>query len=223
MKIKQRTKKSPLIFEGSFPPAFKKVKIEISPPHDVLNWFELLRIKPEELGKLFRRDFVGPVIDHLLRKPARGIHRGREEFISWVKYRAAFTYWFITYWLNRPARSQPRHFKDLVAEVPPRLSRSGKTKPPGALEITIHIMEKMFGKERRSHGLKKWTDNPESFRRTFVSAKNNEHIEWFRKRLRDLEQAGIGLPENLLITAERPSEVILALIQLAHNKTLPTQ
>jgi hypothetical protein len=216
----QRTKKSPLIFKGSLPPFFEKLKIEIWPPHDVLNWFALLRMTPDELSRIIQKDFIGPAIDYLLRRPARGIQSGREEFTHRVKCRAAYTYCLITYWLSKPAENQPQHFKDLVAEVGPRLSRSGKAKPPGALEITVHVMEKRFFKERRSHGLKKWSENPDTFRRTFISAKNNKYMEWFKKRLRYLEETGIDLPQNLSITSEDPSGVILALTQLIHIKTL---
>ena len=227
MKIKQRTKKDPLIFEGSLPPLLKKIKITISPPHHVLNWFELLHMKPEELGRLIQRDFVGLAIDHLLKKPGRGIYRNKEIFTNKIKLISAYTFHLIDYWLKKPREGWPfdsskqeewpKLFEDIMeAETKTKeYSHEGRKLRPKTHILTAYIMERDFGEERErcnpnSHP---WTDDCDAFRKTYISS--NPYMKWFQSKLKDLEKAGIGLPFNLPITTKDPTEMILALAQLA--------
>ena len=197
MKIRQRTKKSPLIFKGSFPP-FKKVKIEIFPPHDSSNWFELLRMEPEKLGGLIQRDFVGPVYDYIIghpalflkpevlrelknRKipigPARGIHRGREVFIRRIKNLTAYTYCLVTHWLKKPEDEWPNPLKELVKQSS-KYTYHGRRERSKPRRVTAYIMEMDFGKEREKYHLRKWTEDPEAFGRAFIS--NNKYAKFVK-------------------------------------------
>ncbi|MGD0276061.1 MAG: hypothetical protein ABSB79_08395 [Syntrophales bacterium] len=232
MKINQRTPKDPLIFEGSFPPLFKKIKITISPPHDVSSWFELLRMRPEDLGRIVHRDLVGPAIDHLLKKPGRGIHRGKEAFTNKIKLCSAYTFCLIDYWLKKPQeewpmdmskkKEWPKLFKDISeakTKMKAHFHHEGKELKPKTHKLTAYIIERDFGKEREKLNPKSnpWTDEPDSFKKTYIL--NNPYMNWFITKLKDLEKTDIALPINLPITTDNPSEIVLALTQLASAKS----
>ena len=238
MKIKQRTKGTPMQIEVNLSSG-QKIEVTITPPHDVMQWFEILRIEPEELGRAIQSDLVGPIIDHLLSNPARGVHSGRKEFMHDMKGSAAYLYHLISYWLKKPKDVWPEPLKEMVdwlEKLPAEqdtlkvvFDASGRKREHPRLQplpLTIFFMERRFGRERKRHGLKPWSNDPEGFRKIFLTEYNeatengNRVLGWMEATMKALTEGGVELPINLPFDYRGiPSEMLLLLLDRLHRPT----
>lgn len=226
-KIKQRTKNSPMKIEVNLSPA-QKIEVRISPPHDIMQWFEVLHMNPEELGRRIQSDLVGPIIDDLITKPARGAHSGREEFMHEMKGSAAYMYHLISYWLKKPEDAWPKVLKEMVVwleKLPAEqdtlnlvFDASGRRRQNLYLEplpLTILFMEREFAQEREKHRVKPWNDDREGFRKVFLTKKDNPIFRWMEDIMKALAEGGIELPIDLPFPHRGiPSERLLLLDRL---------
>ena len=186
IKITQRTKKSDMTIEGKFPFPDNLIDLKISISPDALKHLYFLSLgDPKKAGEIITHKFLEPAYTRITGKPGRGIHSGRDPFTTRIKILAAFLDATLTWWLKRRRERWRGALKNLVKEMEEQSLRNEKTgnKKTRKKRITPHtvtafILEKYYGKERwEKYGLFNWTDNPERFRRTYISG--NEFRRWF--------------------------------------------
>jgi len=158
-----------------------KIKFKISASRE--SWLTLYSLSigsPKHLRDLVYLNFTEPVCRFIDLGPRfRGINRGREDFVLKMKASIPSIYYWVFWWLKEPSKNWPTDLGRLVEEIKAQpWNISGRRRIPNAAEVTAYLFEKDFGKERRKNGLLKWTDNPERFRRTFIS--NSEFAKFFK-------------------------------------------
>ncbi len=105
-----------------------------------------------------------------------------EDFIDKVKRYTAYVYCWAEYWLKKPQHEWPESLKELVKKLG-KYAYLGKGKRPESRRVTAYIMEMDFGKERERYHLKKWTKDPESFGRAFIS--DNKYAKFVKTICKD--------------------------------------
>jgi len=178
MDIKTRWKRTRdldrLSAEGTFlplPSLHKDLSLEISASPDGWRTLYIMSFaKPEAIVKIVR-DLSKAAYDHISVGPRRGIGRRKEDFVNKVKRYAAYVYCWACHWLEKPQDEWPEPLREIVTKMD-RSARHGAKKEPGPQRVTAYIMERDFGKERKKYYPKSWTEDPEGFRRTFISNNN---------------------------------------------------
>ena len=178
MDIKTRWKRTKgirlLSTEGTFlllPPPRKDLTLEISASPDTWRALYIMSFaKPEDIVSMIR-NLSKATFDYITAK------RGREDFVDRMKRYAAYVYCWAEYWLNKPEDEWPEPLKELAKKLSKYTDR-GRRERPKPPRVTAYIMEMDFGKEREKHHLKKWTKDPEAFRRTFIS--NNKYAKFVK-------------------------------------------
>lgn len=189
MKIKpRRNKKSPLTVEGEVPLSQgESLKLKISaPPETWETLYGLSSGRPEYVGNLIWLNFAKPASDHLNSPRPRGVHKGRDKFMFKMKELIPYVYYCVAYWLKEPQESWPKDFKKIIEKDENNFfgfSNRGKRKSYLPHEVTAYLMEKTYGEEREKNRLKPWTDDPETFRKTFIS--DNELAKGFKAKPKD--------------------------------------
>jgi len=167
---------------------FHNIKLKVSTSRR--SWLTLYNLsigRPEYLGNLIYLNITKPVHSFIAPGPRfRGINRGREVFVLRMKELIPPIYYWVFWWLKEPPKNWPTDLSTLVEKIKGQpLNISGRRSIPSAVEVTAFLFEKYFGKERRKDGLLKWTDDPDRFRRTFISnsafakAYKNQPKEYF--------------------------------------------
>jgi hypothetical protein len=217
MRISQRNKKSnkaPLAVTETFPFPFESIQLKISGTPDA--WFRLyaLSAKPKELRSFLYVHFVAPAVRHLVVKRPRGAHKFRAEFINKIKNLSGYNYSLLEYWLKRPEEEWPKPIRKVIRDFEKNetsYSHSGQRLKLKAHEITAYIMEKRFGRQRKTYKIPNpWTDDPESFRRTYIS--KDGFREYYRAFLRILKTV-LGFIPDLPILPEDPGTAILSYLR----------
>jgi hypothetical protein len=177
VKVTQRKKGASVTVKGEFRvKRTKTVRMKITAdPESWERLFYLANTCPEFLGNLIYLHFASPAFRRINSTPARGIHRGREEFMEKMRLGIPIVYSWVSLWLKENQQMWPDSLKKVVRDVIDNGEVAGRKTKPSALEITAHIIEKHFGIERKKQGFKnKWTDDTDTFRKNFVS-KNNHY------------------------------------------------
>ncbi len=176
---------------------FIKFHIRISP--DALKLFYFLSLgEPKAVGELIAH-ILEPLHNTLTNKPGRGIHSGRETFMLKMKILTAYLYRWIFDWFEKDEdeKEWPGPLRDVVYEIrnetAEKLAPSDKTSLR-AFKTTAYILEKFYGQQRTKYRIQEWTDNLDSFRRTYLSRKNNEFVKWFKRDQRYFPPIYNGCP-----------------------------
>ena len=184
MDIKTRRKKTKdrdlLSAEGTFlslPPPYRNLSIEISASPDAWRTLYIMSFgKPGDIVNIIR-DLSKAAYDNITVGSGRGITRSREDFVNKVKRYAAYVYCWAFYWLKKPQNEWPEPLKTIVTKMG-KSAYHRSQKGPQPQRVTAYIMERDFGKERKNYHLKKWTENPEVFERTFIL--NNKYARFVK-------------------------------------------
>lgn len=211
MKAKtQRTKKSPLSIDAGFPIPYEAIKFKLRISPDALKLLYFLSLgEPKAVGETVAH-ILEPWHNTLVGKAGRGIHSGRQTFMSKMKILIAYLYRWIFDWFEKHDDEEewPVPLRDMVHEIrnetDEKLTPSDKTSLK-ALKTTAHILEKFYGHQRAKYHIKEWTDNLDSFRRTYLSRKNNEFMKWFERDQRYFPPIYNGTP---IITEKDPPGLI---------------
>jgi hypothetical protein len=155
--------------------------------------------RPEYVGKLIYLHLAEPAFSFIKPGPRfRGINTGREIFVLRMKELIPPVYYWIFWWLKEPPKNWSTDLSTLVEKIKGQpYNISGRRSTPDAAEVTAFLFEKYFGKERKKNGLLKWTDDPERFRRTFIS--NSPFAKYYK-----------NLPKNFFLNVSalpRPSVI----------------
>lgn len=202
MKTLSTSKKPFQTVQVAFPFPYENIKMRISvDPESIKMLYWLSLGQPKIVGDIICQT-IDPMYQRLTAKLGRGIHSGRENFITKMKILTAYLHRWIPNWLRKPKEDWPEVLRGVIKDFE-TLPYSGRKARLNPCELTAYIMERNFGKERRKHGLKKWTEEPEAFRRTFVS--NNRFRAWFTKPERYFPAIFNGKP---VLTSKEPSEFI---------------
>ena len=184
MDIKTRWKRTKdldlLSAEGTFlslPPPHKNPSIEISASPDAWRTLYIMSFgNPGDIVNIIR-NLSKAAYDHISVGSGRGTDRSKEDFVNKVKRYAAYVYCWALYWLKKPEDEWPEPLKKIVNKMgKSAYHRSQNTPQPQ--RVTAYIMERDFGKERKKYHLKKWTENPEVFGRTFIL--NNKYARFVK-------------------------------------------
>jgi hypothetical protein len=209
MKAKtQRTKKSPLSIDAGFPTPYETVKFKIRITPDALKSLYFLSLgEPKAVGETVAH-ILEPWYNTLARKPGRGIHSGREAFTVRIKIIIAYIDSRVTYWFRIKRKRWPEPLRDTIKEMVEQLQKDRSSGKIDRVRISPHkitafIMEKYYGKERRLHGLLKWTDNPERFRKAMID--DNEFTKWFEHKATRFPPFWNATP---IITRKDPPDLI---------------
>jgi hypothetical protein len=191
MKIKYGRTKKDLTLEHIFPPPFEQYKLKISAlPEAWEALYILYYMKPEYVeGLIFH--FAMTAYKELHRKRGRGVQSGREDFMHRMKWYTAYIYHWVNYWFKKSPKEWPNSLRKIIKEGGNQLESFtylGKEKRLRTDSVTAYIMEKRFGKERKRQGLKKWTDDSDTFRRTFIS--NNKYAKFIKSKFKELLESG---------------------------------
>ena len=162
----KRTKGTRLLStEGTFlplPPPGKDLTLAISASPDTWRALYIMSFaKPEDIVSMIRR-LSKTTFDYMSAKP------GREDFVDKMKRYAAYVYCWAEYWLKKPPDEWPEPLKELVRQLS-KDRYHGRRGRPTPKRVTAYMMEMDFGKEREKHHLRKWTNDPEAFEKTFIS------------------------------------------------------
>lgn len=177
----KRTKGTRLISaEGTFllfPSPRDGVKLEISASPDTWRTLYIMSLaRPADIVSIIR-NLSKATFDYMTVKPRKEGYGDREDFIDKVKRYSAYVYCWTRYWLKKPEDIWPEPLKELVRRMG-RYPDRGRREGSKSRIITAYIMERDFGKERKRYRLKKWTENPEVFWRTFIL--NNEYARFVK-------------------------------------------
>jgi len=208
MKSSSSGKQSSHTIETTFPYPYEDLKVKLSGTAESLKMLYWLSLgNPQIVREVIGRS-TEAIYQRLTQKPGRGIHNGRERFMARMKILTAYLYRHLLERLKEPRETWPEPLEAIVKdfEASPYSRRKPRIKPS---KLVAHIMERNYGKERRKHGLKKWTEDVESFRRTFVS--NNKFRVWFVKPEKYFPPIFAG---RALLTLKDPSEFISLLKSL---------
>jgi hypothetical protein len=217
MRISHRNKKSnesTLTITERFPFPFESIPLKISGMPDA--WFRLyaLSAKPEELGRFVYVNFVAPAVRHLVSNRPRGPHKFRAAFINKIKHLSGYNYALIEYWLKRPEQERPKSIRKLIRDfekTEASYSHSGQKLKLKAHEVTAYIMEKRFGKKREVYKIPNpWTDDPENFRRIYIS--RDGFRDYYRVFFRILKTV-LGCIPDLPLSPEDPGIAILSCLR----------
>jgi len=176
----KRTKSTCLLStEGTFlplPPPRKDLTLEISASPDAWRTLYIMSFaKPEDIVSMIRK-LSKTTFDYISAK------RGREDFVDKIKRYAAYVYCWTEYWLKKPQNEWPESLKELVRKLG-KYPHHRRNERPEPRRVTAYIIEMDFGKEMEKYHLRKWTKNPESFGRTFIS--NNKYAKFVKTICRD--------------------------------------
>jgi len=214
MRISQRNKKSnksTLTVTERFPFPFESIPLKISGRPEA--WYRLyaLSAKPQEFGNFIYVNFVAPALRHLVVKRPRGPHKSNAQFINRIKNISGYNYCLIEYWLKQPNEEWPKPIRNVIRDFEKKgasYSHSGQRLKLKAHEITAYIMEKRFGKKRKTYKiLNPWTDDPENFRRIYIS--RDGFRDYYRAFFRILRTA-LGHMPDLPISPQDPGAAILS-------------
>ena len=170
MDIKTRRKRTKdidvLSAEGTFlshPPPHKNLSIEISASPDAWRTLYIMSFgNPGDIVNIIR-NLSKAAYDHISVGSGRGIDRSKEDFVNKVKRYAAYVYCWALYWLKKPQDEWPEPLKTIVNKMgKSAYHRSQKTPQPQ--RVTAYIMERDFGKERKTYHLKKMDRESGTFR-----------------------------------------------------------
>jgi len=214
MRISQRNKKSnesTLTVTERFPFPFESIPLKISGRPDAWVRLYALSAKPRELENFIYVHFVTPAVRHLVSNRPRGPHKFCAEFINKIKNLSGYTYGLFEYWLKRPEEEWPKSIRKAIRDFKKEgtsYSHSGLELKPKAHEITAYIMEKRFGKMRETHKiLNPWTDDPENFRRIYIS--RDGFRDYYRAFFRIVKTV-LGCIPDLPLLPEDPGTAILS-------------
>jgi len=203
MPVRKRNKKSLHKMKGKFPFPYEIIELTISASPEAwkyLYWLSKADPKTEGISML-----AEPVFNDIIAKPARGIHSGTEIFVPKMKILIAYLHRWISHWFEKHDKEEwPGPLRDVVHEIrnetAEKLASSDKTSLK-ALKTTAYILEKFYSGQRAKHRTQEWTDNLDSFRRSYLSRKNNKFIEWFERDTRYFPPIYNGTP---IITKRDP-------------------
>jgi hypothetical protein len=178
MDIKTRWKRTKgtrlLSTKGTFlalPSPREGLTLEISASPDTWRTLYLMSFaKPEDIVTMIR-NLSKSNFDYISAKP------GREDFLDKIKRYAAYVYCWAEYWLKKPQDEWPESLTELVRKLD-KYAYCGGKESPESQRVTAYIMEMDFGKEREKYHLRKWTKDPETFARTFIS--NNKYAKFVK-------------------------------------------
>lgn len=170
-KVHQRKKNDPITVKSSMLPD-GEAPMEITAP--VKTWQTLKKIADVRnylsFIEIFKQQFIDPAIWKIKHKPARGIHSdGRSIFQNIIKEVSTWLYLAVKHWTDKDKNRWPAIFTKAIEKMQVENSNIIKTTPHrkhksyDAKLITAILMENYYGKERKKHGLKKWTDDEENF------------------------------------------------------------
>ena len=210
MPVQKRSKKSLYKMKGKFPFPYEIIELTISASPEAWKYlYWLSKADPKTAGEGISM-LAEPVFNDIIAKPARGIHSGTEIFMPKMKILIAYLHRWISYWFKKhdDEKEWPGPLRDVVEEI---RNQTGEKLAPSdkaslkALKTTAYILEKFYGHQRTNHHIKKWTDDLDSFRRSYISRKSNKFIEWFERDERYFPPIYNGSP---IITKKDPPGLI---------------
>lgn len=201
-KIRQRKKNGPVTFTGTLKLFSEDIEIKIKASAETWwNFFDLYFDPkgPSSISNFFYDEIIREVITFLETKKPRGTHAQSAEFTERMKRYCAYVYCLCEYWLKKPRSEWPDPIKDTITWLETPLDkRSGdaatvvgslsliadhtqKIKKPTPSILAAVFAEKFFYEERRPH-YKKWTDDFDTFRRTFIT-NNKRYIKHYKEKI----------------------------------------
>ncbi len=189
MDIKTRWKRTRgldlLCAEGTFlplPSPHNNLSLDISASPDAWRTLYIMSFaKPETIVNIIR-NLSKAAYDHISVGSGRDIDKSKKIFLNKVKRYAAYVYCWASHWLEKPQEEWPEPLKEIVKKIDKSAYHRSERKPQPQ-RVTAYIMERDFGKERKQYHLKKWTEHPEVFRRTFIL--NNKYARFVKIMCRD--------------------------------------
>lgn len=207
MPIRWRTKKSPVMIEESFPFPYEEIRLKIYASPQAWKMLHFYSgADPQKVGEILSKYFTTPVYSLIVSKKGKGFHRGDEWFIDKVKILSALFYSRLKKRLRKSGKTWPKELKKIAKEYESQyqLSDSGRRRAKiTTLKMTAFTMEKYYGKERIKHGLKRWTDDPESFRNTYIV--RNKFMDWFKA---NPKYSPRFWNEETILTSKDPAEFV---------------
>lgn len=210
MHVRKRNRKSAHTIKGNFPHPYEMIELTISALPEAWKYlYWLSKADPKTAGKGISI-LAEPVFNDITAKPATGMHSGTEVFMPKMKILIAYLHRWIFYWFKNhdDEKEWPGPLRDVVDEI---RNETGEKLAPSdttsrkAFKTTAYIMEKFYGDQRTKHRIKRWTHGLDSFRRSYLSRKNNNFIEWFERDERYFPPIYNGSP---IITKNDPPGLI---------------
>jgi hypothetical protein len=153
-------------------------------------WLILSCLNHESFS-LVIQDFINEAFTRIevrsfFRNLPRGVHKDRDKFVERMRRLATYTYHLLRGLMKNPSGEMKEFAENLIKEFEKK-PRSQGVAPEKALahRVTAFIMEEIFRKERRKHGLVRWTDDPDNFRKTYINVERLRS-RFYKSRLEKL-------------------------------------
>jgi hypothetical protein len=219
-KIRPRRTKKDKITIKNFIDHKNSIELTITAsPQDWQRLNQLLSENNEEFAKDFHHKFIRPVLyKEILPKKPRGRHRDANILLREIKYNSGELHQFFSYWCKKPREEWPNYLSrliEIIGKAGQEIHIKRRNGKYGPKELTLYVMEEVYGKTAKKYGLKPFED-PNNFYIKYIYGSGilKYHKENFRntfgKRYEDMppeiiERIGLFIP---------PLEKILRILKI---------